>query len=132
MEFMLEHALGGTPILSVLTYTPILGALLLMLFVPRQDTPTIRIIAITFTSLTFLFSLIVLANFQPDTHKMQLVERVSWIPSIGVTYFMGVDGISILLILLTTLLSVIVVFCSFPEIEERLKEYYVCLLFLET
>src|SRR5262245_47388244 len=127
MEFMLEHAMGGTPILSLLTYTPIIGAILLMLFVPPQDTRTIKIIAITFTALAFVFSLIVLGNFQAGTHKMQLMERASWIPSIGVTYFMGVDGISILLILLTTLLSIIVVFCSFPEIEERLKEYYVCL-----
>jgi NADH-quinone oxidoreductase subunit M len=132
MEFMLEHALGGIPILSALTYTPIIGALFLMLLVPRQDTPMIRAIAIIATSLAFVFSLIVLANFEAGTHKMQLVERVSWIPSLGVTYFMGVDGISILLLLLTTLLSIIVVFCSFPEIEERQKEYYVCLLLLET
>jgi NADH-quinone oxidoreductase subunit M len=132
MEFMLEHALGGTPILSVLTYTPIIGALLLMLFVPRQETQMIKGVAVIFTALALVFSLVVLSNFEAGTHKMQLVERVSWIPSIGVSYFMGVDGISILLILLTTLLSVISVFCSFPEIEERQKEYYVCLLFLET
>jgi NADH-quinone oxidoreductase subunit M len=132
MEFMLEHAMGGTPILSALAYTPVIGAILLMLFVPPHDTRTIKIIAVTFTSLAFVLSLVVLANFQASTYKMQLVERASWIPSLGVTYFMGVDGISILLILLTTLLSIIVVFCSFPDIEERLKEYYVCLLFLET
>jgi NADH-quinone oxidoreductase subunit M len=132
MEYLLAHALEGTPLLSVLTYTPIAGALFLMLFVPPQDKRTIKVIAVTFTVVAFILSLVVLANFQGDTYKMQLVERVSWIPSIGVTYFMGVDGISILLILLTTLLSIIVVFCSFPDIEERMKEYYVCLLFLET
>jgi NADH-quinone oxidoreductase subunit M len=132
MEFMLEHAMGGIPILSVLTYTPIIGALVLMLLVRPQDTQLIKGIAIASTALAFLFSLIVLCYFEASTHKMQLVERASWIPSIGVTYFMGVDGISILLLLLTTLLSIIVVFCSFPEIEDRLKEYYVCLLLLET
>ena len=132
MEFILDHALGGTPILSVLTYTPIVGAILLMLFVPPQDTRMIRAIAIIFTSLAFVFSLVVLYYFATGTPQMQLVEHVKWIPSLGVSYFLGVDGISILLILLTTLLSIIVVFCSFPEIEERQKEYYVCLLFLET
>ena len=132
MEFVLAHAMDGTPILSVLTYTPILGAIILMLFVPPQDTRMVRSIAVLFTSLAFLFSLIVLANFQTGTPKMQLVERASWIPSLGVTYFMGVDGVSILLILLTTLLSIIAVYCSFPDIEERQKEYYVCLLLLET
>jgi NADH-quinone oxidoreductase subunit M len=132
MEFLLEHALGGTPILSVLTYTPILGAIILMLFVPPQDTRMIRSLAVVFTSLTFLFSLIVLCNFQGGTPKMQLVEQASWIPSLGVTYFMGVDGVSILLILLTTLLTIIAVCCSFPDIEERQKEYYVCVLLLET
>jgi len=99
MEFMLEHAMGGIPILSVLTYTPIIGALVLMLLVPPRDTQMIKGIAIISTALAFLFSIIVLCYFEAGTHKMQLVERASWIPSMGVTYFMGVDGISILLLL---------------------------------
>ncbi len=132
MEYLLEHAMGGTPILSVLAYTPIIGALLMMLFVPPQDTRMQKTIAVIFTTLTFVFALVVLSKFQGETYKMQLVEHASWIPSIGVSYFMGVDGISIWLILLTTLLSIISVFCSFPDIQERQKEYYVCLLFLET
>ena len=131
MEFILEHAMGGAPILSVLAYTPLLGALVLM-FMPRQDIRMIKAIAVIFTSLAFAFSLIVLSNFEGGTHKMQLVEQANWIPSLGVAYFLGVDGISILLILLTTLLSIIIVLCSFPDITERQKEYYVCLLFLET
>jgi NADH-quinone oxidoreductase subunit M len=103
-----------------------------MLFVPPQDIRMIKGIAIVFTSLAFVISLVVLSNFVGGTPKMQLVEYASWIPSIGVAYFLGVDGISILLVLLTTLLSIIVIFCSFADIEERQKEYYVCLLFLET
>lgn len=132
MEFILEHAMGGIPILSVLAYTPIIGALLIMLFVAPQDTRMIKGIAIIFTSLAFIFSLVIVANFQTGTPKMQLVEHVSWIPSLGVSYFLGVDGISILMLLLTTLISAIVVYCSFPDIVERQKEYYVCLLLLET
>jgi NADH-quinone oxidoreductase subunit M len=132
MEFVLAHALGGTPILSVLTYTPILGALLIMLFVHPQDTRIIKSTATIFTALAFIFSLVVLANFDGSSPKMQLVEYASWIPSLGVSYFLGVDGISILLILLTTLISTIVVLCSFLDIQERQKEYYICLLLLET
>ncbi|MGQ4807197.1 NADH-quinone oxidoreductase subunit M [Candidatus Entotheonellaceae bacterium PAL068K] len=132
MEFTIAHALNGTPVLSVLTYTPIIGAILLMLFVPRQDTRMIKSIAIIFSLLAFVFALVVLNNFDGGTAKMQLVEHASWIPSLGVSYCLGVDGISILLILLTTLISVVSVLCSLGEIEDRQKEYYVCLLFLET
>ncbi len=121
-----------TPILSIMTYTPLIGALLIMFLVPKQDTHIIKAVATIFTLLTFAFSLYVWGLFELGTHEMQLVEQVSWIPSIGVTYHFGIDGISILLVMLTTIISIIVVLCSFSDVEERLKEYYVCLLFLET
>ncbi len=132
LEYIIEHAMGGSPILSVMIYTPIIGALLIMLLPPAQDTRMIQGIATLFTCLTFVWSVVALKNFQVGTHLMQLTEHHSWIPSLGVTYFLGVDGISILLVLLTTLISIIVVFCSYSDVEERLKEYYVCLLLLET
>lgn len=121
-----------TPILSIMTYTPLLGALLLMFLVPKQDTHIIKAVATIFTLLTFGFSLYVWSLFELGTHEMQLVEQVSWIPSIGVTYHFGIDGISILLVMLTTIISILVVLCSFSDVEERMKEYYVCILFLET
>ena len=121
-----------TPILSIMTYTPLLGALLLMFFVPRQDTHIIKAVATIFTLLTFAFSLYVWSQFELGTHEMQMVELASWIPSIGVSYHFGIDGISILLVMLTTIISVLAVLCSFSDIEERMKEYYVCILFLET
>lgn len=132
MEYLLEHAMGGTPILSVMTYTPIVGALIIMLLIPAQDSRMIKGVATIFTFLTFIFSLVVLKNFQTDTHLVQLFERVDWIPSLGVTYFLGIDGISILLVLLTTVISILVVVCSYTDVQERLKEYYVCILLLET
>jgi len=121
-----------TPILSIMTYTPLLGALLLMFLVPRQDTHIIKAVATIFTLLTFAFSLYVWSLFELGTHEMQLVELASWIPSIGVSYHFGIDGISLLLVMLTTLISILAVLCSFSDIEERMKEYYVCILFLET
>ncbi len=124
--------MDGTPILSIMTYTPLLGALLLMFLVPKQDTHIIKAVATIFTLLTFAFSLYVWSLFELGTHEMQLVEQVSWIPSIGVTYHFGIDGISILLVMLTAVISILVVLCSFSDVEERMKEYYVCILFLET
>jgi NADH-quinone oxidoreductase subunit M len=124
--------MDGTPILSIMTYTPLLGALLLMFLVPKQDTHIIKAVATIFTLLTFAFSLYVWSQFELGTHEMQLVEQLSWIPSIGVSYHFGIDGISILLVMLTTLISILVVLCSFSDVEERMKEYYVCILFLET
>lgn len=130
-ESILQHA-SGTPILSILVYLPLLGALIIGLFLPRHDAWAIKAVATLCTVLNFLLSLVLLRNFDGSTYKMQLVEYHNWIPSMGVSYFMGVDGLSILLVLLTTLLSVIVVVCSYSQVEENLKAYYACLLFLET
>jgi NADH-quinone oxidoreductase subunit M len=131
-ESILQHPSGTTHILSLITYLPLLGAVIIALFLPRGDQRYPKIVATLATVLTFVLSLVMLSHFQGDTHKLQLVEYASWIPSLGVAYFLGVDGISILLVLLTTLLSVIVVVCSYSQIEENEKAYYACLLFLET
>jgi NADH-quinone oxidoreductase subunit M len=131
-EYILPHPSGTTHILSLITYLPLLGAVIIALFLPRSDLRAPKVVATITTVLTFVLSLVMLSHFQGDTHKLQLVEYASWIPSLGVAYFLGVDGISILLVLLTTLLSVVVVVCSYSQIEENEKAYYACLLFLET
>lgn len=124
--------MDGTPILSIMTYTPVLGAILLMLFIPAQDTRMIKGVATIFTCLAFVFSLVVWSKFEIGSHEMQLVEQASWIPSLGVSYNFGIDGISLLLVMLTTIISILVIFCSYSDVQERLKEYYVCILLLET
>jgi NADH-quinone oxidoreductase subunit M len=131
-EYILPHPSGTTHILSLITYLPLLGAVIIALFLPRGNQRAPKVVATITTVLTFVLSLVMLSHFQGGTHKLQLVEYASWIPSIGVAYFLGVDGISILLVLLTTLLSIIVVVCSYSQIEENEKAYYACLLFLET
>src|SRR5216683_2738689 len=131
-EYILQHPSGTTHILSLITYLPLLGAVIIALFLPRGDQRAPKVVATIITVLTFVLSLVMLSHFQGGTHKLQLVEYASWIPSIGVSYFLGIDGISILLVLLTTLLSVIVVVCSYSQIEENENAYYACLLFLET
>ena len=138
MEYILEHADyllphpdGVTPLLTFIIFLPLLGALA-TLVIPRSEVRLMKAVAVFATVATFLLSLVALSNFDGSTHKMQLAEYHSWIPSIGVAYFLGIDGLSILLVLLTTLLSILVVVCSFNAIHEMEKAYYSCLLFLET
>ena len=85
-----------------------------------------------FGLLGFLVSLPLWFSFDRGAQGFQFVEKVDWIPSIGVQYFFGVDGISALLILLTTLLGVIAILSSWTAITERVRPYYVFLLLLQT
>jgi len=120
------------PLLSVILFTPTLGALFIMFFISKERVNLIKWLAFLITLLDFVFSLFLLRYFDPSTNAFQFVEQYPWIPSIGVEYFLGIDGISILLVLLTTLLAAISVICSFSAIDFRQKEYYVCLLLLST
>src|SRR3990172_6304501 len=119
------------PILSLIAYLPLLGAFLI-LALPKESKGGIRWSALAFTLASFAASLWLLAYFDASTPEMQFVERFVWIPTIGVTYLFGLDGISLWLVMLTTFLSVIGVICSWESITVRLKEYYVFLLILET
>jgi len=121
----------GYPILSLITYLPLVGAILL-LFVGRERIGLLRSLAFVFSLLSFLASLLLPLNYDQSTAAVQFVERLTWIPSIGVTYFFGLDGISLWLVMLTTFLSPIGVLCSFEAIKHRAKEFYILLLILET
>ena len=119
------------PILSLIAYLPLLGVFLI-LALPKESKGGIRWSALAFTLASFAASLCLLAYFDASTPEMQFVEAFSWIPTIGVTYLFGLDGISLWLVMLTTFLSVIAVICSWESITMRLKEYYIFLLLLET
>ena len=123
-------------ILSIILFTPLLGAFVL-LFVPKEKKDAIRWIANFFALGGFLISLPLVPMFwaqinSPDRFKF--VEGVpnNWIPSIGAGYVIGIDGISFLLIMLTTLLGWISILSSWTAIENRVKEYYVWFLILQT
>jgi NADH-quinone oxidoreductase subunit M len=120
-----------THYLSLILFLPLVGALLL-LFVPKQNTDAIRWIANVFAVLGFVVSIPLWFWYNPQSADFQLVERATWIPSIGAEYFLGVDGFSTLLILLTTLMGFIAVLSSWNAITERVKEYYIFLLVLQT
>ncbi|MGE5199055.1 MAG: NADH-quinone oxidoreductase subunit M [Rhodospirillaceae bacterium] len=118
------------PILSLILFTPLVGAAAL-LFVSRQREDLIRWIANLFAFAGFVVSLPLWFWYQAGGPQFQFVERHPWIPSVGADYFLGVDGFSVLLILLTTLMGTIAVLSSWTAIKERVKEYYVFLLVLQ-
>src|ERR1700756_1732261 len=125
-------------ILSVILFTPLVGALLL-LFVPKDNKDAIRWIANIFALGGFLISLPLVPAFwalvkSGDTAPFKFMEGSAnnWIPSIGAGYVLGIDGISFLLIMLTTLLGAISILSSWNAIQERVKEYYIWFLVLQT
>jgi NADH-quinone oxidoreductase subunit M len=117
--------------LSIILFTPLAGALVLLL-VNKQNENAIRWIANIVAFAGFLISVPLWFWFNPQSADFQLIERAPWIPSIGADYFIGVDGLSTLLILLTTLMGTIAVLSSWNAITERVKEYYIFLLVLQT
>jgi NADH-quinone oxidoreductase subunit M len=117
-------------VLSWLVFAPLIGAVLLM-FMDGQQTKTIKTAGLVFSLATFGLSLWVLSMFQSGTYHFQLVESVPWIPELGITYKLGIDGISIWLVVLTTFLTVISAWFSF-YVDKRVKQYYIYMLVLET
>lgn len=120
------------PILSIITYLPAVGALLMALFVPGRNHGAIRYTALAIGLADFVLSLCILPYYKVGQAGFQLLERASWIPGLGIQYQMGVDGISLLLVLLTTLLGALAILSSFTAITERVKEYMASLLILQT
>jgi NADH-quinone oxidoreductase subunit M len=116
--------------LSLVTFLPLIGALLLMLL-PKENVKLMRHGAAVTATLTFLGSLWLYSGFVSHTFHFQLVEYVPWIDSLGIHYRMGLDGISIWLYLLTTLLSALSIGFSY-YVKERVKAYMVAMLILET
>jgi NADH-quinone oxidoreductase subunit M len=125
MTFFSHH------LLSVILFTPLAGAVVL-LFVNRRQEDTIRWIANACGLAGFAVSIPLWFRFQPFGDPWQFVERAEWIPSIGAAYFLGIDGFSALLVLLTTLVGAIAILSSWTAITERVKEYYIFLLVLQT
>src|SRR5579864_4160480 len=118
-------------LLSIILFEPLAGALLLLL-VNKRNESAIRWIANGTALVGFVISIPLWFWYNPGNADFQLIERAPWIPSIGAEYFLGVDGLSVLLILLTTMMGFIAVLSSWTAITERVKEYYIFLLVLQT
>ncbi|MGI8484284.1 MAG: complex I subunit 4 family protein [Thermomicrobiales bacterium] len=118
------------PILSLIAYAPVVGALVI-LFAPKASSELPRRIALGASIVSFVLSLIMLFNFKRNA-DFQFTEYRVWLKDIGISYFMGVDGIAVLLIVLTTLICLISFIWSWDTINVRRREYYIAMLLLET
>ncbi|MGH2374223.1 MAG: complex I subunit 4 family protein [bacterium] len=117
-------------LLTITVFLPLLGGLVVLL-IPKSNQPAMRQVALITSVLTFLVSLWLFGPFEIGKTGMQLEERYLWIPGIGINYHLGIDGLSLPLIILTTLLTLLSIVYSW-RIDVRLKEYLFLFLLLET
>lgn len=126
--------LSSIPWISITLFLPLVGALILMM-VPAEHERVHRHISMAFMCLTFLVSLALITGFDPANGNYQLAskyEQVPWISSIGASYLLGVDGISLWLVILTTFLGPFLVLASYKYIDKHVKEFHLALLILQT
>ncbi|BDW95866.1 NADH-quinone oxidoreductase subunit M [Thalassospira tepidiphila] len=122
------------PILSIVTFLPLVGAALLLLINGEEATVArnSRWVALWTSGFTFLVSLMLWVNFDATTADFQFVEQADWMPGLNISYHMGVDGISVLFVLLATFLTPICILSAWEAIQKRVKEYMIAFLVLET
>ncbi len=126
---------GSLSILSLLLALPLIGAAAIFLFVREEDAAAAqnaRNTALLTTLATFILSLALWDNFQIDSHEFQFVEKVTWFEGYNISYYLGIDGISLFMVLLTTFLMPICILCSWKSITERVREFMIAFLVLET
>lgn len=126
---MLQELTFGFPILSLILFLPLLGAILLALI---EEEDLIKNAALGISLLELVLTVIVLLRFVPESAAMQFSERLAWIPPLGISYHLGLDGISVLFVGLTAFLTVLVVLYSWDTVRHQIKLYFVALLALET
>jgi NADH-quinone oxidoreductase subunit M len=122
---MTEH------LLSLILFWPLAGMLVLLL-IPSEHKALVRIWANGVLLAGFLISLLLVTNYDRAAAGYQFVARAAWIPSIGASYLIGIDGISLLMVLLTTLIGFLASLSSWNAIQDRVKEYYALFLLLQT
>ncbi|OGR89890.1 MAG: oxidoreductase [Elusimicrobia bacterium RIFCSPHIGHO2_02_FULL_57_9] len=117
-------------LLSLITFTPLIAAMI-VLCLPKEKEKVIQIVSLAAGAVSFAFSLLLLPAFDKHTPAMQFIERFPWIPSLDVNYIMGIDGLSLPLVILTTFMTLLALIGSLG-IKERIKEYFFWFLVLET
>jgi NADH-quinone oxidoreductase subunit M len=125
---------AGFPILSLVTFLPLLGVLVILSV--RGDEAVVasnaRWTALWTSLVTFVLSLVLWFQFDRASPDFQFVERLSWLPEFGVSYLMGVDGVSVLFVLLSTALTPLCILASWEAVQTRVREYMIAFLVLET
>jgi NADH-quinone oxidoreductase subunit M len=127
----MDGEMSNLPLLSIILFLPLVGGILL-LFWKNADQSKIRNAAFIISFVDFLLSTALYIWFDPSTSDPQFVEQHSWIASLGIQYFIGIDGLSLFLILLTTFLTPLCVLISWNDIRAKIKQFYALLLILET
>jgi NADH-quinone oxidoreductase subunit M len=125
----------GPHLLNVITYLPLLGGVIVLLAFRREQKRAIARYATVVAGLDLLVSLVLWFDWwkaPAGPYHFRFVQQAPWIESIGVKYLVGVDGISMLMVLLTTLLGFVAILSSWTSIQHRVKEYYAFMLFLQT
>ncbi|MBI5084467.1 MAG: NADH-quinone oxidoreductase subunit M [Acidobacteria bacterium] len=118
-------------LLSVILFTPLAGLLVLM-FIPSRQKTLVRLWANISAAAGLLVSIPMIVQFNRNAEGYQFMERMDWIPSLGVQYLVGVDGISALMVMLTTIMGFLAIFSSWDSVKEREKEYYAMFLLQQT
>ena len=126
---MLEELQFGFPILSILLFLPLLGAIGLW---TQRDTGLIKKSALGVAVFELLLAVFLLLRFIPESAAMQFSEQVNWIPALGISYHLAVDGISVLFVGLTAFITVLVILYSWDVVQDRIKAYFMSILALET
>ena len=117
--------------LEILILLPLLGSLLIIL-IPRNNLFLIRNIALNFSLITFLFSVLLWIGFDSFISKFQFITKIQWLSSLKINFILGVDGVSLLFVVLTTLIFPICILSSWRNIKKNLKEYMILLLIMES
>ena len=125
--------MDGNGLLTILTFFPLVGIAAILLLKPlkRESNNLIRQVAIATAALTFIISIVVLIQFNPDQPTLQLIDKADWIPTLGVSYFLAVDGLAILFVMLTSFISLLAIIASWSQVQTQVKQYYVFMLLLE-
>ena len=124
MDWIQDH------LLTAILFTPVVGAVSIALM-NREKHGRIRWLALLFSVLAFVLAAVAFSKFSPDQPGMQFVERTSWISSPHIDYFIGADGLSLLMVLLSTFLTPLAILASWESVEHRAKEFFLFLLLLE-
>jgi NADH-quinone oxidoreductase subunit M len=120
------------PLLSALVSLPIAGAMALLFVREDENGRLVRIVALAVSVAVFAATLLVWSAFEPGSADFQFIERHQWIPAFGITYFVGVDGVSLLLLVLTGFLTPLALLSAWESIHRRTKAFCACILLLES
>ena len=127
-------SLNNVPLLSLVIFTPLIGVLFIMIMRGEQEeiARNARLSALVVSLFTFALSLLILFNFDATSADFQMVERATWLGGLGIEWRVGIDGISLWFVLLSTFLTPICILSSWEAIQSRVRDYMIAFLVLET